>query len=48
MKCEKKSLATWGDYRNVVRTCRGAIRKAKAHLELNLTREVNNKKGLSK
>jgi len=37
--------ATWEEYRNVVRACRGATRKDKAHLELNLTRDVRNKKG---
>ena len=29
----KKGLATWEEYRNVVRVCRDATRKAKAHLE---------------
>ena len=38
--------ATWEEYRNVVRACRDAMRKAKAHLELKLARDVkNNKKG---
>ena len=33
-------------YRNAVRACRDATRKAKAHLELDLARNVkNNKKG---
>jgi len=35
---------TWEEYRNVVRACRDATRKAKAHLELNLARDVKNKK----
>jgi len=42
----KEGQATWEEYRNVVRECRDATRKAKAHLELNLARDVkNNKKG---
>jgi len=30
----KEGQATWEEYRNVVRACRDATRKAKAHLEL--------------
>ena len=42
----KKDLSTWEEYRNVVRACRDAMRKAKALLELNLAKEVkDNKKG---
>jgi len=42
----KEGQATWEEYRNVVRECRDATRKAKAHLELKLARNVkNNKKG---
>jgi len=38
--------ATWEEYRSVVRACRDATRKAKAHLELKLARDIkNNKKG---
>ena len=45
----KKGLATWEEYRNVVRVCRDAMRKAKAHLELNLAMHVkDNKKGFFK
>ncbi|GAB0179374.1 mitochondrial enolase superfamily member 1 [Grus japonensis] len=45
----KKGLATWEEYRNVVRVCRDATRKAKAYLELNLARDVkDNKKGFFK
>ncbi|GAB0189155.1 mitochondrial enolase superfamily member 1 [Grus japonensis] len=45
----KKGLATWEEYRNVVRECRDATRKAKAHLELNLARDVkDNEKGFFK
>jgi len=37
---------TWEEYRNVVRACRDAKRKARAHLELKMARDVkNNKKG---
>jgi len=42
----KEGQATWEEYRNIVRECRDATRKAKAHLELKLARDVkNNKKG---
>jgi len=42
----KEGQTTWEEQRNVVRACRDAIRKAKAHLELKLARDVrNNKKG---
>jgi len=42
----QEGQATWEEYRNVVRACRDAKWKAKAHLELNLARDVkNNKKG---
>jgi len=42
----KEGQATWKVYRNVVRACRDVTRKAKAHLELKLARDVkNNKKG---
>ena len=42
----KEGQATWEEYRNVVRAFRDATRKAKAHLELKLARDVkNNKKG---
>ncbi|GAB0208473.1 mitochondrial enolase superfamily member 1 [Grus japonensis] len=45
----KKGLATWEENRDVVRICRDATRKAKAHLELNLARDVkDNKKGFFK
>lgn len=42
----KKVLDTWKEYRNIVRTCKDATRKARTLLELNLVREVkSNKKG---
>ena len=45
----KEGQATWEEYRNVARACRDATRKAKAHMELNLARDVrNNKKGFFK
>lgn len=44
---QKKGLATLEEYKNIVRACRDAVRRVKAHLELNLAREVkDNKKGL--
>uniref|UniRef100_A0A8B9PUS7 Immunoglobulin C1-set domain-containing protein n=1 Tax=Apteryx owenii TaxID=8824 RepID=A0A8B9PUS7_APTOW len=45
----KGGQATWEEYRNVVRGCRDARRKAKAHLELNVASDVkDNKKGFFK
>ena len=45
----KKGLTTWEEYRNVVRACRDATRKAKARLELNLAKVIkDNKKGFFK
>jgi len=45
----KEGQATWEEYRNVVRVCRDATRKATVHLELNLARDVkDNKKGFFK
>jgi len=45
----KEGQATWDEYRNVVRACTDAMRKAKVHLELNLARDVkDNKKGFFK
>jgi len=42
----KEGQATWEEYMNVVRACREAMRKAKAHLELYPVRDVkDNKKG---
>ncbi|GAB0202606.1 mitochondrial enolase superfamily member 1 [Grus japonensis] len=40
----KKGLPTWEEYRDVVRECRDATWKAKAHLELNVARDVKDKK----
>lgn len=40
----KKGLTTWEEYRNVVRPCKDATMKAKAHLELNLSKEVKDNK----
>jgi len=45
----KEGQATWEKYRNGVRACRDVTRKAKAHLELNMARDVgNNKKAFFK
>jgi len=45
----KEGQATWEEYRNVVKACRDATRKAKVHLELNLARNVKeNKKSFFK
>jgi len=47
-KMRKEGQATWEEYRNIVRVCREAMRKAKVHLELNLTRDVEDKKDFFK
>jgi len=45
----KEGQATWEKYRNVVRACKDATRKAKAHLELKLARALKgNKKSFFK
>ena len=42
-------MANWEEYKNVVRVCMDATRKAKAWLELKLARDVkDNKKGFYK
>ena len=42
----KQGFAAWEGYRAVVHVCRDRIRKAKAQMELNLSRDVkDNKKG---
>ena len=40
----KEGQATWEEYRNTVKACREARRKAKVHLELNLPRDVKDNK----
>ncbi|GAB0206062.1 mitochondrial enolase superfamily member 1 [Grus japonensis] len=45
----KEGIATWEEYRDVVREWRDTTRKVKAHLELKLARDVKaNKKGFFK
>jgi len=45
----KEGQATWEEYRNVVRRCRDAKRKANVHMESNPTRDVkDNRKGFFK
>lgn len=42
----KKGLSFWEEYRSVVSACRDTMRKAEAHLEMRLAREIkDNKKG---
>ena len=46
-KMWKKDLSTWEECRNTVRACKDAKRKAKAHWECNLAKEVkDNQKGV--
>jgi len=40
----KEEHVTWEEYRNVVRACRDATRKAKVHLEFNLSRDAKDNK----
>ena len=42
----KKGLSSWEEYRSVVRACRDATRKAKAHLEVKLAKEITDNKKL--
>ena len=45
-KSWKQGQVTQEEYRDTVQLCRDGVRKAKAHLELNLARDVKgNKKG---
>ena len=44
----KQGHVTSEEYRDAVQTCRDGIRKAKAQMELNLVRDVKNKKGFYK
>lgn len=45
----KKGQAAWEEYRNLIRVCKDAKRKAKVYLELNLARVVKDiKKGFFK
>ena len=42
----KKEQVPWEEYNEAVRLCRDGVRKAKAHLELNLAKHAKrNKKG---
>ncbi|KAJ7415680.1 hypothetical protein BTVI_37667 [Pitangus sulphuratus] len=34
----------WEDYRNIIKVCKDATRKAKAHLELSLTKDIKDNK----
>jgi len=40
----ERGQATWEEYRNVVRICRDATRRAKVHLQLNWARDVKENK----
>ena len=44
VECGKRDRPLEEQYRNAVKVCRDATRKAKAHLELNLARDVQDKK----
>ena len=42
----KQGQVSWEQYRDVAQLCRDGVRKAKAQLDMNLTRDMkNNKKG---
>jgi len=41
----KQGHVAWEEYRDAVWMCRDGIRKAKAQMDLNLARDVKNKKG---
>ncbi|GAB0207675.1 mitochondrial enolase superfamily member 1 [Grus japonensis] len=40
----KQGGVTWEEDRDIVQACRDEVRKAKAHVELNLSRDVKDKK----
>ena len=44
----KQGCVSWEEYRAAVRVCRDRIRKAKVQMELNLARDVKDKKGFYK
>ena len=45
----KQDCVAWEEYRDVVRVCRGRIRKAKVQMVLNSARDVkDNKKGFNR
>lgn len=44
----KKGQTKWKDYRNTIRVCRVVIRKARAHLELSLAKDIKDKEGFYK
>lgn len=45
----KQGYVAWGEYRDVIRTCRDGIRKVKVQMELHLAMDLkNNKKGFQK
>lgn len=45
LQLQKKIQGTWEEYKDTVRVCRDVTRRAKAHLVLNMARDVkdNNK-----
>lgn len=43
----KQGQVTWNEYRGVVRVSKNEIRKATAHLELNLSKDVKDNKRAS-
>ena len=40
----KKGLSPWEEYRSAVRACKDVTRKAKAHLEMKLAKEIKDNK----
>lgn len=42
----KKDLSSWEDTRSVVRACREEMRKAKAHQELKLMKEIKDNRNV--
>lgn len=42
----EKDLSSWEETRSVVRACREAMRKAKAHQELKLMKEIKDNRNI--
>jgi len=42
----RQGYTSWGDYREMAQECREGTRKSKPQLEMNLERDIKNKKGL--
>jgi len=44
LQCKKQGHISWEEYRDAAQLCRDDVRKAKAQLELNVSRDAKNSK----